>query len=60
MGDWAWQIYTIEIMYKIDDQWQPSGYSTGNSTQASVVPRSSARPQYKTKSLKFEKKKKNQ
>ena len=31
--------------------------STGNSTQASVVPRSSARPQYKTKSLKFEKKK---
>ena len=34
--------------------------STGNSTQASVVPRSSARPQYKTKSLKFEKKKKNQ
>ena len=33
-------------------------YNTGNSTQASVAPCSSARPQYKIKSLKFGKKKK--
>ena len=24
MGDWDWQICTIEIMHKIDEQWEPT------------------------------------
>ena len=24
MGDWDWHIYTIDTMYKIDNQWEPT------------------------------------
>ena len=26
MGDWGWQIYTIDPTYKIDNQWEPTVY----------------------------------
>ena len=24
LGDWDWHIYTIDTMYKIDNQWEPT------------------------------------
>ena len=36
VGDWDWHVYTIDTIYKIDTN-ENLLYSTGNSTQCSVV-----------------------